>query len=109
MKSSVKPFIFYSISVISLFALLVIAFVGIKKMNDDLIRNRELINTKITILENEKVIQTAFYQQLTNEEIITEIAVNELKLIKNNDPLPFVEIEKIRVEKINSILKNKYE
>lgn len=109
MKHSVKPFIGYSLLIIILFALIVLGYVSIKIKNDDLIRNREEIITKTNILENEKIALIARYQELTTETRITEIAITELKLIKNLEPIQYVEVNKTKTENINSILKRKYE
>lgn len=109
MKHSIKPFIGYSLLLIILIALIILGYVSIKIKNDDLIRNREEIITKTNILENEKIALIARYQELTTEARITEIALNELKLIKNLEPIQYIEVNKTKIENINSELKWKYE
>lgn len=109
MKYSINPIIGYSLLIIILLAAITLIFVSIKVKNDDLIRERERIISKTNALENEKISLIARYQELTTESRITEIALNELNLIKNLEPVQYIEVSNTKIENINLILKRKYE
>jgi len=109
MKKSAKPTIFLLLSVLTIITFFVLASVGLKLKYEQMLLQKDNYLKALKTEEERNTKLIAEYQNQTDEERIVSIAETELKLIRNSEPAAILRIDKIKIEKINGVLKEKYE
>lgn len=109
MRKGSKPFIFFVLFLLFTYSLLVLGYVGVKLeceiLTKEKIESQKILDSK----KNYQVSLIAGMQNLSSEERIVKIAVDELNMIKRYEPIMMLTIDKDKAEMINKLLKEKYE
>ncbi len=109
MKKNSKPvIIFILIFFISVTAAILI-YVGVKKKCEVLTKEKVLMEEQLAARQNWRTNLLAQNQMLTSEQRITEIAMNELGMIKRTKPAMKLKADKEKILKISKILSDKYD
>lgn len=109
MTKGSKPVIVVMILLLIMSALTVLAYVGIKKKCEVLTRDKVLAEKDLNLGKNRRITLVAQLQMLTAEERITTVAMNELGMKKRTDPAIEYKVDKDKIERIEKVLKEKYE
>ncbi len=109
MKKSAKPILLFGIFLIVISAGLILAYVSIKLECELLTKHKVQAEEKLASKKNWKLNLIAQNQFLTSEERITNIAENELGMIKNDNSQIQLFVSKQKIEEISNELKEKYE
>ncbi len=109
MKKSAKPSILFGLFVFVAFTFLILVYVGVKLECEKLTREKVLTQEKLGDIKNWKINLVAKYQELSSEERITEIAADELGMVKMAQPPAVLTVSKERIDEISKALKKKYE
>jgi cell division protein FtsL len=109
MKKSAKPLILYSLLAFVLISVFLLGYIGIKIRCDKL--QKEIVSTEESIASkrNRQQYLTARLQYYTSEERIVNIAYTELGMIKREDPRLVLEVSREKINRINDMLKEKYD
>jgi len=109
MKKGSKPFIFFVLFLLVAYSLLMLGYVFVKLECENLTKQKfeglKLLDSK----RNKQVALIAELQNLSSEERITEIAYNELNLVRRSKPQIILTVSKDKIEMIKEILKERYE
>ena len=109
MNKSSKSRIISTLFLLVVFTLLGLGYVSVKLKCEALIKEKFLLGEKLKAISNQNTALLGQRQDLTSEERIVEIAKNELGLEVNKRPQMTVKVNKEKIEKIEKILKEKYE
>ena len=74
-----------------------------------MVKERFLLNEKLKAIENQNTALLGSRQDLTSEERIVEIAKNELGMVSVSEPQIILNVSKEKIERIDKLLKKKYE
>lgn len=109
MRKGSKPFIFFVLFLLVTYSLLVLGYVGVKLecelLTKDKVESQKILDSK----KNYQVSLIAELQNLSSEERIVKIAADELNMIKRTEPKMMIVVDKEKINKLNEILKEKYE
>ena len=109
MNKSSKPLIVKFMILLVLLTAIVLANVGIRFKNEELLRSKtELIKLK-NDMRTSKVKLIADYQDLTSETRIISLAENQLGMIKQDRASIIINIDKNLVESLVKELSGRYE
>ena len=109
MNKSSKPLIVKFMILLVLLTAIVLANVGIRFKNEELLRSKtELIKLK-NDMRTSKVKLIADYQDLTSETRIISLAENQLGMIKQDRASIIINIDKNLVETVVKELSGRYE
>jgi cell division protein FtsL len=109
MKKGSKPFLLFSVMMFTSFIVLILFYVGIKLKCEELTKEKILAERQLDLKNNWQVNLTVKHQFLASEERITEIAGKELGMVRGGSPFLKIKIDKQQIEKIENLLKEKYE
>ena len=109
MKKGSKPFLFFSILFFTAFIVLILFYVGIKLKCEELTKEKILAEKQLDLKRNSQVNLTVKNQFLMSEERITNIAEDELGMIRGEMSALRIEVSKQKIEDIKDRLKEKYE
>ena len=109
MKKGSKSNIVSALFLLVVFALLGLGYVSVKLKCEALIKEKFLLGEKLKAISNQNTALLGQRQDLTSEERIVEIAKNELGMEVNKRPQMSVKVSKEKIDKIDKILKKKYE
>ena len=108
MKNS-KPFLGYGLLTGIAITLYALSYVGIKLECESLIKDKVITKQNYNSAQNENLNLTAQFQFLNSEERITEIAKNELGMIKCPAPVLTLSVSREKIERIQKEINSKYE
>lgn len=109
MNKGSKSKIVSTLFLLIVFTLLGLGYVSIKLKCEAMIKEKFLLGEKLKAISNQNTALLGQRQDLTSEERIIEIAKNELGLEQNTRPQMTAKVSKEKIEKIEKILKEKYE
>lgn len=109
MSKSSKPLIFYILILLMVATGFFLSVVGVKLGNEELIREKESAEDHLKSERTKKVSLIAEYQELTSEERIRTIAINDLGLVKRLEPEITIPVSLERITEVENFLKEKYE
>ncbi|GAB4293147.1 MAG: hypothetical protein Kow0098_13900 [Ignavibacteriaceae bacterium] len=105
MKKSSKPFITTLFGVLIIASVFVLLSVGVKLKYETLTKEKAEIEQNLKTLSSIKVNFIAEVQMLSDEPLITEIAVNQLGMIKRYSPAITVEASREKIKEVSRKLK----
>jgi hypothetical protein len=108
MKNS-KPILGYGLLSGVAITLYALSYVGIKLECESLIKDKVITTQNFSSARNENLNLTAQFQFLNSEERITEIAKNELGMIKCTAPVLTLSVSREKIERIQKEINSKYE
>lgn len=86
-----------------------LSVVGVKLGNEELIREKESAEDRLKSERTKRVSLIAEYQELTSEERIRLIALNDLGLLKRLEPAIIIPVSLQRISEVENFLNEKYE
>jgi cell division protein FtsL len=89
--------------------MLVLGYVGVKLECELLTKSKFDAQKMLDSKRNNQINLIAEAQFLSSEERIVKIAFEELNMIKRTEPQIILNVNKDKIEKINEVLKEKYE
>ncbi len=109
MKKNSKSKIASALFLLIVFTLLGLGYVSVKLKCEAMIKEKFLLGEKLKAISNHNTALLGQRQDLTSEERIVEIAKNELGMVVDTRPQMKVKVNKKKIDKIDKILKKKYE
>ena len=109
MKKGSKSNIVSALFLLVVFALLGLGYVSVKLKCEAMIKEKFLLGEKLKAINNQNTALLGQRQDLTSEERIVEIAKSELGMKLNTKPQITVKVSKEKIDRIDKILKEKYE
>ena len=109
MKKSAKPLILFTLFYMVTITLFILGYVGIKLNCEELTKQKVLAEQELENIKNWKLSLSARQQALTAEDRIVPLAEKELGMVKPSDAPIILNVDKIEIEKISKIVKDKYE
>lgn len=109
MKKSYKPVIVKYIMFIGTMILFILVYVGLKLKIDFMLKEIIALNQNKKIEDNLNLNLYVQYQELSSEERIRSIAVNELGMAAGYIPFSTIEINKEEIERVELTISKKYE
>ena len=109
MKKNSKSKIASALFLLIVFTLLGLGYVSVKLKCEAMIKEKFLLGEKLKAISNQNTALLGQRQDLTSEERIVEIAKNELGMVVDARPQMKVKANKKKIDKIDKILKKKYE
>ena len=109
MKKGSKSNIVSALFLLIVFALLGLGYVSVKLKCEAMIKEKFLLGEKLKAINNQNTALLGQRQDLTSEERIVKIAKNELGMQLNTKPQMTVKVSKEKIDRIDKILKEKYE
>jgi len=109
MNKGSKSKIVSTLFLLIVFTLLGLGYVSVKLKCEALIKEKFLLGEKLKAIGNQNTALLGQRQDLSSEERIVEIAKNELGLEVNSQPQMMMKVSKEKIDKIQKILKEKYE
>jgi len=109
MNKSSKPLIVKFMVLLVLVTSIVLANVGIRFKNEELLRAKTELIKLTNEMRTSKVKLIADYQELTSETGIISLAERQLGMIKQDRPSVIINVDKELVEKVAKELNGRYE
>jgi hypothetical protein len=108
MKNS-KPLLVYGLLSGITITIYALSYVGIKLNCEALIKEKVITRQNYSAAQNEELNLTAQFQYLNSEERITQIAQNELGMIKGLAPVVSLSVSSEKIDRIQKEINSKYE
>jgi cell division protein FtsL len=109
MKKSYKPIIVKYVLFIGTMILFILIYVGLKLKIDFMLKEIVALNQDKKAENNLNLNLYVEYQDLTSEERIRSIAINELGMVAGYVPYSTIEINKEKIKKADLTIRKKYE
>ena len=109
MNKGSKNKIVSTLFLLVVFTLLGLGYVSVKLKCEAMIKEKFLLSEKLKAISNQNTALLGKRQDMTSEERVVEIAKNELGMELNTQPQMILEVNKEKIEKIEKVLKEKYE
>ena len=109
MNKGSKHKILSALFLLIVFTLLGLGYVSVKLKCEAMIKEKFLLGEKFKAISNQNIALLGQRQDLTSEERIVDIAKNELGLEVNTQSQMTVKVSKEKIDKIEKLLKEKYE
>lgn len=109
MKKSSKPVILLTLFYFITAALFMLGYVGIKLNCEILTKKKVLAQEELSNKKNWKLNLTAQKQSLIGEERILNIARDDLGMVKQDNPILVLSVDKEKIETISQEVIDKYE
>lgn len=104
-KNRIAVYLFYCVVI----AFFMLAYIGIRLKCEELVKDKVENQAMLKKINDKNLSLIAQQQDLSSEERITEIAQNELGMIKDNDQSYRISVDTEEIERISEALKEKYE
>jgi len=92
-----------------LFSVFLLGSISIRIKCDQATKEKVLKEESIASKKDRQVYLTARLQFYTSEDRIVNTAINELNMIKRTEPRIVLDVSREKIERINQILKEKYD
>lgn len=109
MKKSSKPFLFLLVITLLISTSFMLVSIGIKLKYERYLLDKDKAEKKYKSEKQKQDKLTADYQMFIAEERIVSIANSELGMIRSIQPDYIIKYDRIKIEEINEVLKEKYE
>jgi cell division protein FtsL len=109
MKKGSKPLIFFVIIILTMYAGLILGYVGVKLECELLVKEKFDTQKILNAKKNKRVNLLAELQFLSAEERIVKIAQEDLGMIRRTEPEIILTLSKDRIDEVSNKLKEKYE
>lgn len=109
MKKSSKPVILLTLFYFITVALFMLGYVGIKLNCEILTKKKVLAQEELSNKKNRMLNLTAQKQSLIGEERILNIARDDLGMVKQDNPILVLSVDKEKIETISQEVIDKYE
>lgn len=107
-SGKIKRIIFTILTLLTI-GVFAVFYVALKKNCEDLIKQKFIAEEELKDEQTEKNNLTAEYQNLTSEDRIMSIALNELDMVIQDTPIQTVSIDSKTIAEVESYLKERHD